>query len=264
MSHATRSHARAFSIIELMVVISIIGLLIAILLPALAGARASGRQVLALANARTLGQTFQTYLDAHDNAYPFAPGVSDPNLGGDEVIFVEWYPQGTLIGTNDVFMLSWAWPGVVSSVAPWAEHYATWVSPGKSTDLPVQFDDRPDDGPDAEEDVSWRMSNAFLADPELFTEDATLDKRPFRAVRAGEVVFPAQKVLAWDTHLAYLSRRPDLRDGHWDAPTPMLFVDGHAEAKNPLDAQAPATDVLSNYESRALADTSMGARGRDY
>lgn len=261
----TPSRPRGFSLIELMVSIAIIALLISVLLPALAGARQSARRVLALSNARTLGQTFQDYLAQNRDAYPFVPGVSDPDLGGSDVVSVQWWPKGTLIGTTDPFMLSWAWPGVVSSVAPWTEHYATWVSPGRSTTLPIAYDDRPDDDRELEQDISWRVSNAFLADPDLWSDRPVKDARGLlRAVRGSEVAFPASKVLAWDTHLAYLTKRPELVEDHWDAPTPMVFADGHADALRPQDASAPAEQALSQFPERKLADTPEGVRGRDF
>ncbi|MEM7756363.1 MAG: prepilin-type N-terminal cleavage/methylation domain-containing protein, partial [Planctomycetota bacterium] len=227
MNTPTSDCRRAFSLVELLVVIAIIALLISILLPALAGARTASREILALANARTLAQTFGTYLNENDDTYPYISAASDPQLGGIDVTFVQWYPEGTLIGTDDRFMLSWAWPGPIASVAPWEQHYETWVSPGKDTRLPPSFDQRPEDA-QAEEDISWRLSNTFLADPALFTDDATLTDEPWRAIRQTEVTFPTQKVLAWDTHLAYRTKRPELIDGHWNANTPMAFVDGHA------------------------------------
>jgi len=255
---------RAFSIVELMVVIAIIGVLISILLPALGAARTASRQVLALANARTLHQTFELYLDSNDETYPFVPGFADPNLGGEQVVFVNWYPEGTVIGTNDRFMLAWAWPALISTIAPWEEHYETWVSPGKPTELPEEWADSEEREPG--EEISWRLSNTFLADPKVWDGTASGDASLFRAVRRADVAFPSQKVLAWDTHLAYLSRRPELRDGHWDAVTPMAFADGHADASNPLDAEAPA-DTGFNFSElgpRTLADTPGGAAGRDY
>ncbi|MEM1184513.1 MAG: type II secretion system protein [Planctomycetota bacterium] len=255
---------RAFSIVELMVVIAIIGVLISILLPALGAARSASRQVLALANARTLHQTFELYLDSNDETYPFVPGFADPNLGGEQVVFVNWYPEGTVIGTNDRFMLAWAWPALISTIAPWEEHYETWVSPGKPTELPEDWVDSQEREPG--EEISWRLSNTFLADPAAWDGKANADPMVFRAVKRPDIAFPSGKALAWDTHLAYLSRRPDLRDGHWDADAPIAFADGHAEVRNPLDGTEPADTGFGFSETgpRALADTPDGVRGLDY
>ena len=59
---------RAFSLIELLVVISIIALLIAILLPALGSARASARSVQCLSNARQLSTAVYTFAADNDGA----------------------------------------------------------------------------------------------------------------------------------------------------------------------------------------------------
>ena len=68
---------RAFTLIELVVVISIIALLIAILLPALGAARDAARFSACLVNTRTFGQATQAYLV--DNNYRMARGAE----GGD-------------------------------------------------------------------------------------------------------------------------------------------------------------------------------------
>lgn len=60
----------AFSLVEILVVISIITLLMGILLPALSAARLHAKQVVCLANLRTLGQTMVMYLDHFGPTYP--------------------------------------------------------------------------------------------------------------------------------------------------------------------------------------------------
>jgi prepilin-type N-terminal cleavage/methylation domain-containing protein len=259
---------RAFTLIELLVVIAIVALLIAILLPALGRARVSSRQTKALANARSVAQSFELYLGANAEAYPFTPPTEqDPGLpGGGGVVFVVWYPRGVVIGESSPFTLSWAWPSLVSSVTPWEQAYETWVSPGKDTDLPELPADGQAEEINPREDVSWRLSGAFLADPRAFATTPPASPVPpkqlIRAVKGHEVALPAAKALVWDTHLAYLPE-PRLVDGHWDALTPTAFADGHAEARNPTEAKPGVANALTG-ESRALANTAEGVRGVDY
>jgi prepilin-type N-terminal cleavage/methylation domain-containing protein len=266
----TRRTPLAFTLIELLVVIAIVALLIGILLPALGRARVSAYRTQALANAKTNAAAIQMYTDANQDAYPFVQPGDDPLGGGMGMRFlsVQWYPEGTLIATNDLFMLGWAWPSLVSSVVPWEEGYPTWVSPGMGTELPENDDfDFGGDGPGPEDSVSWRLSHAFLADPTLWGDSPPAGDRLdalIRGVRTHEVVFPTQKVLLYDAHLAYLPREPDVREGHWDAPTPMAFPDGHGAAHNPLDASGGVANALREGGDERLNNTPDGVRGVDY
>ena len=61
---------RAFTLVELLVVVSIIALLIAILLPSLKKARAQAKVVKCSANERQVGQALSVYLAEYGGAYP--------------------------------------------------------------------------------------------------------------------------------------------------------------------------------------------------
>ncbi len=78
---------RGFSLIELLVVVVVIGLLIAILLPVLALARESGKQVKCLAHVRTIGQGFQAGLAERNGVFPHSilgPSIpSNPPIWSD-------------------------------------------------------------------------------------------------------------------------------------------------------------------------------------
>ncbi|MDB5328702.1 MAG: hypothetical protein JWM57_4271 [Phycisphaerales bacterium] len=65
-----RGHPKAFSLIELLVVIGVIGILLAVLLPALIGARRSADTIACSANLRSIGQGMMLYLQQNRNTFP--------------------------------------------------------------------------------------------------------------------------------------------------------------------------------------------------
>jgi len=73
----------AFTIIEVLVVISIISVLIAILLPALGPARDAARRVACTVNMRSVGQAVELYKDRWKEKFPNAKYMPDPWLSGD-------------------------------------------------------------------------------------------------------------------------------------------------------------------------------------
>jgi prepilin-type N-terminal cleavage/methylation domain-containing protein len=68
--------ARAFTLVELLVVISIISVLIALLLPSINSAREAARARLCLGNQRQIGIGFAYYVNANKEWWPDGPGYS--------------------------------------------------------------------------------------------------------------------------------------------------------------------------------------------
>src|SRR5205814_1997468 len=72
-----RAPRRAFTLVELLVVIGIISVLIALLMPALAGAREAANRVKCLANLRSMAQAAHLHAQEHKGHMPVA-GVQGP------------------------------------------------------------------------------------------------------------------------------------------------------------------------------------------
>ncbi len=60
-----------FTLIELLVVIAIIGVLAALLMPALGRAKEAGRSAACIGNLRQIGVALQVYVDSNNNRLPF-------------------------------------------------------------------------------------------------------------------------------------------------------------------------------------------------
>ncbi|MDG2409358.1 MAG: prepilin-type N-terminal cleavage/methylation domain-containing protein [Pirellulales bacterium] len=64
-------YQKGFTLIELLVVIAIVGILIALLLPALASTRDSARAVVCKSNLRQIGLSLHTYAEGHGGRFPW-------------------------------------------------------------------------------------------------------------------------------------------------------------------------------------------------
>lgn len=74
---------RAFTLVELLVVLLIIGGLLGILLPVLPRVRDSARSVACTANLRSIGQAMSMYLDENLGVFPSARYMPPPWLSAD-------------------------------------------------------------------------------------------------------------------------------------------------------------------------------------
>ncbi|MBS0192435.1 MAG: type II secretion system protein [Phycisphaerales bacterium] len=258
-----KSSAGAFTLIELLIAIGIIGVLISLMLPALGKMRITARQTKGMANLRSVATTFAQYAGQYQ-VYPFIqPGgrIQGPHGEMDVpegFIGCSWIRPGAMIMSSDPFEMEWMWAAAMSKFIDVETNYPTWVSPGLPERLPDSEDIEP------REQISIRLSNAFIARPELFGPNAKDDPKMIAPCKPEDVLSPSSKVMLFDAHVAYYPKRPAVVDSHYDAPTPMAFADGHADAKNPVNAKEGVPNVMRGGSKIKLHSTPNGIRGQDY
>ncbi len=103
MHHRNQRTTRAFTLVELLVVIAIIALLIGVLVPALGRARGAARLALSMSNMRQLTIAAVNYSQQNKDDWPVIP-LHDPKVVGPNVVeFNSWNWGGK---TSDDYWLS--------------------------------------------------------------------------------------------------------------------------------------------------------------
>jgi len=97
---------RGFSLIELLVVISILALLVSIILPSFRSARRQAKMTVCATNLKQIGVAMGEYLASHGDRFPFAsmfPSMGALPLEGDEPVYIADVLAAELKNELDVF-----------------------------------------------------------------------------------------------------------------------------------------------------------------
>lgn len=193
-----------FTLIETLVSIALIGVLVSLSLPALAGVRQGARRVVSLSNLRAHAGVFAAYANEYRDCFPY---LSDPRA----TYTVRRHPVwGSIRVVYFEGMNSWHWPLLES-------HYDGNAS-GKGFEAP---DDR------AFPFTTYFYASTLIARPEFWNEYTRTGPEQWTAVRQGDVTFPSAKGVL----VRYPSEPVDPRD--WGTPRhrkEVAFADGRASA----------------------------------
>lgn len=196
---------RGFTVIELLVVITVIALLAALIFPTLAGAKRRSRAASCQANLRQIYAAFELYLQDYDESYP---NTGDPFL---------WMGRKWRWVLQDHLRFS-------AQMMPGDPLKSRGNKPGPllcpdDTAAPTQWDG-----------TSYSYSMCFYHSPDQINAMTTIaqtwtDRPECVTCRKGEVDYPSQKVLL--TEWLSNHEKPHVGFGSWEGARNYLFADGH-------------------------------------
>ncbi len=240
---------RAFTLVELLVSIGVIALLLGLLAPSLLRARVSAYQTKAVAQIRDIGITVELYLQSERDTYPWhAPG--EPYFYAPPGI-----PVGSIMSSDDPWSMRYFWPVTMHRVAPWPEHYVSWL--GARPNLPADRPPWESSESSASYYPAYEYSNSFIGDPACWLP--TGNPRP-RPMRQPVVRFPSSKALMHDQSRNYLPIA--FRD---DTRRAVLAADASAALRDDRAALPPTPNrARPGMFTTIYQDTPGGVYGRDF
>lgn len=206
---------RAFTLIETLLVVSLITMLISILLPALSKARESSQRTLCVANLKQLSVAFRTYCSDNDERFP----AGEYSHNGGQLIKPHLHNPGTDIESW------WDWPYYLD----------LYVKDVRIHDCPTSPDRYPPPHNDADGNYGWNYNG--------LAGSASMSRKSLKRVRN-----PSELIMVMDNGDAYLFQGSDTHAGiiedfdlDWNPITAerttrhigdtanVGFVDGHVE-----------------------------------
>jgi len=248
---AKGSRALGVTLVEVLVSISIVAVLLSIGVVAIGKVRESAAATKSVSNLRQIGFTLGAYAEARRGEFPF--------LREGEFLYAAppGHPGRAAMDISPIWMLDRQWHAIMHEVAPWPEHFQSWLSPGHGREppyWPVPL------GTGLRHSVSYVYSNSFLGKPRIWDGTGRATEADIQPTRQTEVTQPSAKVVMYDGERPYLGER-----GRASAPRPVLMVDGSASLRQDADAARPVDNPLHDVRrTRRYHDTPNGIDGRDF
>lgn len=253
---------RGFTLLEILVTLSVISVLIALMLPAIAGGRGAGSSVACQANLRSIGSIQAAYAGDSRGAWP--------NAFGRATTMVTWTLGSTQYDAHSAFSQVWLWcaPLVEAGMLDIATEMRGVSCPVVAERLGPALARNPQNAAIQ----SYAYSPAFLSSPDLWDPERPERRRepePYRTtVTMASVAFPSGKVAVFEWAEHHGSSRVVTPDLHLRVNA--SFADGHVRAVSPAQAQKPLefpwSDLYGPGTPPALPFSSSpwGSAGRDY
>ena len=229
------------TLVELLVVISIIAVLLGIMVTSLSGAKGKADLLGMLANQRGADGVLSSYLMDYNGAYPYWGDI------GTNYAAFEW--EGELIEGGH-WGQPLAWGLYLHSLG-----YDGWVSLGPDAH-PGSFEAiRDSDCSDCNTgQIMHMLTNTVYADPIFWREQTPYDKKYFRGMREADLAYPSQKGILI------------LRGGMYDSGRIMeivTFGDGHGEVVHESELNPGVIRGGVNFSGFPVYTTVDGVEGRD-
>lgn len=235
---------RAFTLIDTLLVIAIVGLLITLLLPAIASARNAARDVASLANIRSHTGVFQMYAGDWNDYLPF---VTRPDVDRTIIRGCGGWGYSPYFGATQV------WP------IPLADSYYNGRCQGEEFIHPARRDDLL---------IDYLLSSSIIADPEYWDLTTRTGPDQWGGQKLTAVRFPSAKAVLAEQHPLH---GPPTRIAVSDAPWQIALglADGSAGRWAPDDLVEPVSSGEGIYPGIMYGHgvyglhTPDGVRGRD-